>query len=191
MSLRNRMVCLGAIFLIGGFVAKAQEGVAPVAPVVPAATPVPVGVQAAAPADDMASWTPVSEDTLDDARGGMDVGEGLVASFGIDRAVYVNGNLVTSTSFNLPDVAHITPAQATAMATALNTVSITQIGPNNMVDPASLARVSGGTVIQNTLNGQNIQSITTLNTTVNTLNAFRQTNFQDAMQQSQLQSLGH
>ncbi|WP_205746302.1 hypothetical protein [Dyella amyloliquefaciens] len=173
--------------------ASAQDGAAqmPVtaAPAAPAAAL--ANVVAVPATDDMASWTPVSQETLDDARGGFDLGNGLVASFGIDRAVYVNGNLVTSTSFNIPDIAHMTTAQATAMQTAINTVTVTQIGPNNSFDPSSLGPNVGATVIQNTLNNQHIQSITTINTSVNTINAFRQANFQDAFQQAQLQALGH
>ncbi|WP_114238301.1 hypothetical protein [Dyella sp. C9] len=141
--------------------------------------------------DDLAGWTPVSADTLDDMRGGYDVGEGLEVSFGIDRAVYVNGNLVTSTSFNIPDVAHITAAQAAAMEAALNSVTVVQIGPNNSFNPASLSHTQLGTVIQNSLNNQNIQTITTLNTSVNTLDVFRQMNFQQSLQQAELNSLGH
>lgn len=159
--------------------ALAQDGAPQVAP------------QPAA-ANDVTAWVPVSEQALDATRGGFDLGNGLLASFGIDRAVYVNGNLVTSTSFNVPDIAHMTAGQAAAMSAALNSVSVTQVGPNNTFDPSSLGnKVSAATVVQNTLNNQNIQSITTLNTSVNTLNAFRQANFQDALQAAQLQSLGH
>lgn len=190
-----RLIGLGTLLLacspwmVG---AQAQEGAAPV--LVPAAAEpsalahVVSGIPAA---DELAGWTPVSQDTLDNARGGYDLGNGLMASFGIDRAVYVNGNLVTSTSFNVPDIAHMTPAQATAMQTALNTVTVTQIGPNNTFDPSSIGQNAGATVIQNTLNGQHIQSITTINTSVNSLNVFRQANFQDALQQAQLQAIGH
>ncbi|QNK02002.1 hypothetical protein [Dyella telluris] len=140
---------------------------------------------------DGSGWVPVSEQTLDETRGGFDVGNGLMASFGINRAVYVNGNLVTQTSFNVPDIARMTTTQASAMSSALNAMSITQIGPNNTFDPSSLGQTSAGAVIQNTLNNQNIQSVTTLNTSVNSLNAFRSANFQDALQQAQLQSLVH
>jgi hypothetical protein len=182
-----RLICLGAFFLAFGYVAKAQDGVA----VPPAAPPPAAATTPEAAGDEVAQWAPVSADTLDDMRGGYDIGNGLMASFGIDRAVYVNGNLVTSTSFNVPDIAHMTQAQAAAMSSALNSVSVTQVGPNNTFDPGSLNGASAGTVIQNTLNNQKIQTITTLNTTVNTLNAFRQMNFQDALQQPQLQSPGH
>ncbi|MDG2536445.1 hypothetical protein P5Y53_02070 [Dyella jiangningensis] len=189
------MIGLGTLLLAGGpwmVGAQAQEMVAPA--IVPAAAePSALAhvVSGIPTSDDLAGWTPVSQDTLDDARGGYDLGNGLMASFGIDRAVYVNGNLVTSTSFNVPDIAHMTPAQATAMQSALNTVTVTQIGPNNTFDPSSIGQNAGATVIQNTLNGQHIQSITTINTSVNSLNVFRQANFQDALQQAQLQAIGH
>ena len=161
-----RIICLGSMFCLGAtymMSARAQDG----------------------------AWVPVSPDVLDGMRGGFDMGNGLQASFGINRAVYVNGNLVTQTSFNIPDIAHITTTQAAAMQAALNSISITQIGPNNTFDPSSLGGVSAGTVIQNTLDNQKIQTITTLNTSVNSLNAFRAANFQDALQQAQLQSLVH
>ena len=166
-----RIICISSMFCLGatyGTGARAEDGVA-----------------------QAAGWVPVSQDVLDGTRGGFDVGNGLLASFGINRAVYVNGNLVTQTSFNVPDIGHMTTAQASAMQTALNTMSLTQIGPNNTFDPSSLGQVSAGTVIQNTLDNQKIQTITTLNTSVNSLNVFRSANFQDALQQAQLQSLVH
>lgn len=177
-----RVICLSSLFCVGaayGMSARAQDG-----------TPTAGDVSGAAPVG-LSAWVPVDQDVLESMRGGYDMGNGLMASFGIDRAVYVNGNLVTQTSFNVPDIAHITAMQAGAMATALNAMSITQIGPNNSFDPSSLGSTSGGTVIQNTLNNQNIQAITTLNTSVNSLNAFREASFQQALQQSQLQSLVH
>lgn len=188
------------VLTCGAFVmaAEAQDTVAP--PVAAAAQAADVsaapaaalaGVVSGIPTSDaVAGWSPVGEDTLDQTRGGFDVGNGLVASFGIDRAVYVNGNLVTTTSFNVPDIAHMTAAQATAMQTALGTVLVTQVGPNNSLNPSALGS-GGGTVIQNTLNNQHIQSITTINTSVNSLGAFREGSLQAALQQSQLQSLGH
>ncbi|MGR5342318.1 hypothetical protein ACPV50_20680, partial [Vibrio astriarenae] len=53
------------------------------------------------------AWKAVSEDQLDDMRGGFDVpsAAGLRIAFGIDRAVYINGDLVASASVNIPDIA--------------------------------------------------------------------------------------
>jgi hypothetical protein len=199
----TRIICLGVVFLASqpwtrGATVMEAGAVVPGATATPAAAaPAPEAASADPVAmvqgggDDLSGWTPVSADTLDQMRGGFDAGNGLEVAFGIDRAVYVNGDLVTSTSFNIPDVAHITQAQAAAMAAALNSVTLVQIGPNNSFDPSSLSHAQLGTVVQNTLNNQNIQTITTLTTTVNTLNVFRQMNFQDALQQAQLNSLGH
>ena len=79
----------------------------------------------------------VNDRRLDATRGGFDLGNGLLASFGIERAVYVNGNLVSSTSVNIPDIGRITPDQASALAAATGTVNIIQNGANNTVDPAT------------------------------------------------------
>ncbi|MDW3681271.1 hypothetical protein RA280_05845 [Cupriavidus sp. CV2] len=67
----------------------------------------------------MASWKPVAQERLDELRGGFDVGAGLQVSFGIERAVFINGALVVSTSLNIPDVSRITADQASRLAAAL------------------------------------------------------------------------
>ncbi|OOG56933.1 hypothetical protein [Rhodanobacter sp. C03] len=136
-------------------------------------------------------WLAVSNGRLDVIRGGFDAGNGLVASFGIDRAIYVNGNLVTSTSVYIPDVSQITASQAVALAAATNTLNLVQNGVGNTFNPISLSSGIAATVIQNTLNNQAISSLTTLNVSVNSLNAFRLQNMVDALQTAQLQSLGH
>ncbi|WP_420997483.1 hypothetical protein ACKI2N_020315 [Cupriavidus sp. 30B13] len=67
----------------------------------------------------MASWKPVEKDRLDDLRGGFDVGSNLQVSFGIQRAVYINGDLVVATSLTIPNLSRITTDQATRLAAAL------------------------------------------------------------------------
>lgn len=71
----------------------------------------------------MAGWKPVAAERLDDMRGGFDAG-GLQISFGIDRAVIVNGALVAATSVSIPDVAKITVDQANRLASALTGTAI-------------------------------------------------------------------
>ncbi|RDS80275.1 hypothetical protein [Dyella psychrodurans] len=134
---------------------------------------------------------PVPFEKLAAVRGGFDLGDGLEVSFGIERAVYINGDLVTYSSVNIPDVAHITTQQATALASALGTVNVVQDGPGNTFDPSSMGQTAAATVIQNTLNNQTIRSLTTLNVSVNTLNAFRGQGLQQALQAVQVQALGH
>lgn len=117
----------------------------------------------------------VSESRLDDMRGGFDLPSGLTVSFGITRAAFVNGDLIAQTSFNIPDIAHMTAQQAQMLANA-NTGALIQVGSGNAVQAGALPGLTGA-VIQNTLSGQQIQAITTLNTTVNSLGAFTATNF--------------
>jgi hypothetical protein len=134
---------------------------------------------------------PVPIEKLAAVRGGFDLGGGLEVSFGIERAVYINGNLVTYSSINIPDVAHITTQQAMALASTLSTVNVVQDGPGNTFDPSSIGQAAAATVIQNTLNNQAIRSLTTLNVSVDTLNALRDQGMQQALQAVQVQALGH
>jgi hypothetical protein len=135
------------------------------------------------------SWRAVSDRRLDVTRGGFDSGNGLLASFGLDRLVYVNGNLVSSSSVQIPDVAHINRQQADALAAA-SAVNVIQIGAGNSFDPAALRQTMGATVIQNTLDNQNIQSVTRLNATVNNLNLFNSLNLQSSLQSALIDSRG-
>ena len=93
---------------------------------------------------------PVSMDRLAAVRGGFDLGDGLQVSFGIERAIYVDGNLVTYLNVSIPDIAHITTQQAMSLATALSTVNV-QIGSGNTFDPSSTTHSSAATVAQSAL----------------------------------------
>ncbi|ALD92226.1 flagellin [Cupriavidus gilardii CR3] len=70
----------------------------------------------------MAGWTPVASARLEELRGGFETA-GLQVSFGIERAVYINGNLVVSTSLVIPDVSRITSEQAGRLAAALQSAA--------------------------------------------------------------------
>ena len=56
--------------------------------------------------------TAMSDNKLDRMRGGFSLPNGLQISFGIERAVYVNGNLVSTTSLNIVDLAKAVSAAA-------------------------------------------------------------------------------
>lgn len=133
---------------------------------------------------------PVSDARLADCRGGFDLGGGLVASFGINRAIYINGSLVANVSVDIPDLARIDDAQAKALATLANGVTLIRNGPGNFVDPASFNRATGAIVIQNTLDNQQIQALTTLNTTVRNLHQFTSMNVANSLQQALVRSRG-
>jgi len=126
------------------------------------------------PAWASADLVAVSETRLDDMRGGFDLPSGLVVSFGISRAAFVNGNLVAQSSFNIPDIATMTTQQAQMLASA-NTGALVQVGPHNSVQQGALPGLTGA-VIQNSLNNQQIQALTTINTSVNSLGAFKAMN---------------
>lgn len=119
-------------------------------------------------------WVAVSNDRLDHMRGGFALPSGLQVSFGISRAAYVNGNLVATTNFNIPDVANMTTQQAQMLAN-LSAGTVIQNGPGNMVQAGALPGLTGA-VIQNSLNDQQIKALTLINVSVNTLSAFKNMN---------------
>lgn len=88
---------------------------------------------------------PVSMDKLAAIRGGFDLGNGLQVSFGIQRAIYVDGNLVTYINVNIPNIANITAQQATSLAEALGTVDV-QVGSGNTYTPSSVTTVTASGV---------------------------------------------
>jgi hypothetical protein len=140
----------------------------------------------------MAHWpAAVSGHRLDAVRGGFDFGSGLLASFGIERAVYINGNLVTSNSVQVPDIGRMTPDQATALAAATGTVNVIRNGAGNSVDTSAFNQVTAATVIQNSLDNQDIRSLTMIDVGVNSQIAFRSLNLQQSLQAGLIGSLGH
>jgi len=166
----------GALALPGSFVASAHAAPAPAA-ATPAA-PNPLGTALA-----------LAPTQLDDLRGGFTTNEGLKVSFGIERATYINGNLVTTTSFNVADPSRPATAQPAAGGGERNTLSLVQNGPGNSFQAGPLDGASVGTVIQNTLNDQKIQNVTVINATVNSLQLLRNLNLQSSLRGAVIDSL--
>ena len=136
------------------------------------------------------AWSlPVGNAQLDAMRGGFDSGNGLLASFGIDRVVYVNGSLATHTSVSVPDIGHMTAAQAHALAAVDGVLTVVQGGQGNTAALAPSG--AAATVIQNSLDGQHIQSLTTIDASVDHLDQFRSARLGDTLQGALIQSLGH
>ena len=123
----------------------------------------------------------VSDTNLDQMRGGFDTGSGLLVSFGIQRAVYINGNLVTTTSFNIPDVSKVTSTEAAMLGSTIGTTNVVQNGPGNTIQPGALSQAVAATVIQNSLNNQNIQNLTIIDTTTNSLGMLKSMNSQSTL----------
>lgn len=146
------------------------------------------------PAAPRATWTTVGDTTLESMRGGFDLGGGLMVSFGISRAITVNGVLLAATTFNIPDVARITAVQAAALERQMNSTNLVQVGPNNSVVAttgvagaaaagvaASAGLPAAATVVQNTLDNQTIQTRTLIDTTTNAMSLAKSINAAGAL----------
>ena len=119
-------------------------------------------------------WMAVGDNTLDHLRGGFDPGNGLMVTFGISRATYVNGDLVTQTTLNFGQLDKITAGQAAELGRQLSALNLVQNGPGNTVE-APIGGM-GGTVIQNTLNDQRIANHTVINVQTNGMSLLKELN---------------
>lgn len=136
-------------------------------------------------------WAAVSNEQLDSLRGGFDTGQGLTVSFGIIRSVTINGDMVNQTRFNLPDVTRITPDQARLASAAMSESGLVQNGLGNTIDPTIKSQLpSGALVVQNSLNEQNIQTLTVINAGVNSLGLLKSINSQATLKDALLAPLG-
>ncbi|WP_206860688.1 hypothetical protein [Lysobacter changpingensis] len=122
-------------------------------------------------------WVAIDPARLDDMRGGFMTDGGMALSFGIERAVFVNGELMATTRVQIPDVGRMTTAQARELQ-RFNDGVVVQVGGGNTFQPGGLP---GGVVIQNTLDGQDIRALTTVNVGVDTLQAFQDLNTQSTL----------
>ena len=120
-------------------------------------------------------WMAVGDKTLDDMRGGFDPGTGLLVTFGITRAVYINGDLVAQTTLNFGRINEMTPAQAAQLNQQLASLNLVQNGPRNTVEPQQ-GGANFGTIIQNTLDNQQIVNQTVINASSNAAGMVRNLN---------------
>lgn len=120
------------------------------------------------------TWMAVSDEMLETQRGGFDLGSGLVVSFGITRAVYINGDLVTQTTLNFGQLDKITAGQAAELGRQLSALNLVQNGPGNTVQ-GPIGSV-GGTIIQNTLNDQRIANHTVISVETNGMSLMKDLN---------------
>jgi hypothetical protein len=135
-------------------------------------------------------WKAVSNEQLDTLRGGFESPSGMTVSFGLVRTVSINGDLVNRTSFNLPDVSKITTEQARAVSSAMAETRLVQNGAGNVVSDSVRSQMSGGTLIQNSLNDQTIQTLTVINAGVGSLGLFKSLNLQGAFKDALFGAFG-
>jgi hypothetical protein len=123
----------------------------------------------------------MSSTRLEDVRGGFMTDTGLKLSFGIERAVYINGALVTMTSLNVSDLGKLSAGQAAVASLNGGALAVVQSGTGNSFAPGAVTASAVGTVIQNTLDNQKIQNVTVVNATVNSAEVMRGMNLQNAV----------
>ena len=140
----------------------------------------------AVPFTAVTNWMPINPARLAEMRGGMQLPSGLSLSFGIERLVYVNGELVANASLQISDVSRMTTEQAQALA-SINAGMVVRTGQGNHFDPSNGAATL---VIQNSLDGQQIVAITTLDIGVDTLASYMQMNASDALHSALINAPG-
>lgn len=154
-------------------------------------------VYAAGDAPNGAYWTPLPDERLADLRGGFDLANGLKVSFGIQRAVYINGALVTTTSLNVGGLSAVTSGAAPSQIAATHGIdsigaNIIQNGLANFIQGiAGANNPIAATVIQNTMDNQTIRSVTVVNATVNSLQILKSLNLNGALRDAISASIGH
>ncbi|MBS0511348.1 MAG: hypothetical protein JSR42_09225 [Proteobacteria bacterium] len=128
----------------------------------------------------------VKDDELDNLRGGFQTSQGLSVSFGIERVVYVNGVLESTTALRLEDLARLQGGAAGSVAALPPgaTVALIQNGGGNTVATNALSGSALGTIIQNSLDNQKIQTVTTVNATVNSVQALQSLRMQSSLQEA-------
>jgi hypothetical protein len=134
---------------------------------------------------DLSQWRRVSEEVLDEMRGGFQNGPGGVfMSFGIERSVFHNGELVGSTALNIPDLSKFTGHPTDAF-------TFTQNGRGNAL-PSDLATLPPFmTIVQNSLDNQKLQSETIINATVEALGWARSLERGNALSEAIVDAIRH
>ena len=130
---------------------------------------------------DPALWLAASDHTLDQLRGGFDMGGGLVVSFGVSRTVSINGQRVSATSFQVDGLSRLSPAQAAALGQQLSAQSqAVQNGPGNTV-LAGAVTVPLALYVQNTLDNQTLQTQTVIQAASNGLSLVKNLKLQTTL----------
>jgi hypothetical protein len=132
----------------------------------------------------------VSAEELDATRGGYKAGTDLMFSFGIEKAVYVNGVLEATNSLNL-----LSPGGGAAQLSQATSFDLVQNGsgiPNSGKDFSAFTLPGQGfqgTIIQNNLDHQTITNVTRISVGLNVLGAYRENNLSAIMSHQLIRSL--
>jgi hypothetical protein len=176
-------LCALCAAMVGAQAATLPDDVAEIADVVGLA-----GAPEGAEAGEM--WLAVSHRELDTLRGGFNLGDGLMVSFGISRVAYINEQLVASTTLQFGDITRLSAQQAARLGQQLMLQpQIVQNGPGNALQEGAVSSPLA-TVVQNTLNDQLVRTQTVINVSSNGLSALRNMNLQATIQSALNNALG-
>lgn len=130
---------------------------------------------------------PVASSELELIRGGYLGGDGLEVTFGIERAVFINGILQATSTLNVPLLGSES-SQALPDHLLSNAMIVRQNGVNNKID------IAGGqsglfTFIQNSLDFAAIKNVTQINATVNVLDTYRNMNLRSLINQQLINAM--
>lgn len=130
----------------------------------------------------------IAESQLDQMRGGFLLEDAdLEISLGIERAVSINGELVTTTRLDIPSLTPEGAAHAILSTGTLGT--IVQNGPGNSVASMGALLNSPIFIVQNSLDNQAIQTMTVINATVSNLDLQQSLAISSSINQAILNSL--
>lgn len=123
----------------------------------------------------------IAAERLDGYRGGFTTETGLAVTLGLERIVTINGQLAEQSTINFGDLGSLASGRSTLTSDAAGQLRLIQngVGSNFAVDMGKNAL--GGTVIQNTLNNQLINSQTVINANVNARGMLQAMNFQSSL----------
>jgi hypothetical protein len=130
------------------------------------------GPATSAPDSLAGKWQRVSPERLDGMRGGFELPSGWLVSFGIERVVQVNGQLVASTRLIIAN------GRVEGDLSAFNQTLLVRVGEGNTFQPTGM----GGLVIQNTLDNQDIRVSTRIDAQLGTLGAYQAIRQHDMLQ---------
>jgi hypothetical protein len=129
-----------------------------------------------APQPALGAWQiehPIDANTLDTMRGGMLTEHGLNVSVGIQREVFINGQLVSTTTLTLSDLTRLAGGGAAKVELGGDPSVLVQNGAGNVVLTPLADSPAIATVIQNTLDNQIIRGVTQINANVSSMELLR------------------
>lgn len=132
--------------------------------------PVVLWVLAASPAmaggtkDPFRAWHAVPDRELATMRGGFITSDGLNISVGLEQVVTINGEVKVRNTINLTDLGRGHSSVTPVFSADGKTVNFVQNGANNQISPDVQANFADGslTVIQNSLDDQDIRNLNLL-----------------------------